>query len=213
MIRLVLVEDERLVREGLRELLSLRPEFEVAGEAASGPEALAVIRATRPDVILLDVRLPGHSGPEVLELLAAEGLAIPAILLSTFDDGEAMVRGLRAGARGYLRKDVSLDQLAHTIQAVLRGETILRPAITEGSLARLRMISPAFESAALPDPLTPRETQVLRLMAAGLSNREIAGILRNTEGTIKAHASSILSKLGVRDRTRAVLKGLELGYI
>jgi DNA-binding NarL/FixJ family response regulator len=213
MIRLFRVEDEALVRIGLRELLTLEPDFQVAGDAASGAEAIERIPAATPDVILMDVRMPGLSGPQTIQALRAQGCGIPVILITTFDHEESLIAGLRAGAQGYLRKDVSLDQLKSAIQEVLAGKTVLRPAITENLQSRLRREGAQFESSEMPDPLTGREVEVLRLMAAGFSNREVAELLGNTEGTIKSHASSILSKLGVRDRTRAVLKALELGII
>jgi DNA-binding NarL/FixJ family response regulator len=212
-IRIVVVEDETLVRQGIVELLSLQERFEVKGQAASGPDALALICELRPDLVLMDVRLPGLSGPEVIERLRAKNVEVPVILITTFDDDQALVQGLRAGARGYLRKDISLAELTRAIDSVLAGETVLRPAVTARGLDRLRLLDPQFPSSSLPDPLTPRETEVLRLMASGLSNREIADLLGNSEATVKAHVSTILSKLGVRDRTRAVLKGLELGLI
>lgn len=213
MIRIVLVEDESLVRAGMVELLSLNPEYEVAGVAVNGEEAVALIRERRPDVVLMDIRMPVLDGPGALQRLADEGVETRAILITTFDDDEALVRGMRAGARGYLRKDTSLEQLNEAIRSVLAGETVFRPAVTDRGLARLRRIQPAFESSEYPEPLTARETEVLRLMAAGLSNREIADLLGNSEGTVKTHVSTIMGKLGVRDRTRAVLKGLELGLI
>lgn len=213
MIRLFLVEDEALVRIGLRELLSLEPEFEVAGDAASGADAIERIPVAAPDVVLMDVRMPGLSGPQTIQALRARGCQVPVILITTFDHEESLIAGLRAGAQGYLRKDVSLDQLKSAIREVLAGKTVLRPAITENAQSRIRREGAQFDSAEIPDPLTGREVEVLRLMAAGFSNREVAELLGNTEGTIKSHVSAILSKLGVRDRTRAVLKALELGII
>ena len=137
----------------------------------------------------------------------------PTILLTTFDDDEALLDGIRAGARGYLLKDVSLEQLADAIRTVSRGETLIRPAITERVLRGLEHVRQTFDALDPPDPLTARELEVLRLMAGGYSNREISEALGIAEGTVKNHASSVMSKLGVRDRTRAVLKALELGYL
>lgn len=213
MIRIVVVEDETLTRQGFVELLGLDSRFQVVADTADGEGALRAIHDTHPDVVLMDIRLPGLSGLDALEQLQREGAEVPVILITTFDDDEALLRGLRAGARGYLRKDISLSQLTRSIESVLAGETILRPAITGRGLERLRGMRPNFESAKRPEELTPRETEVLRLMALGLSNREISELLGNSEATVKTHASTILSKLGVRDRTRAVLKGLELGLI
>lgn len=213
MIRLVLVDDQTLVRRGLRGLLELCEDMQVAAEAADGEEALEVIAAAAPDVVLLDVRMPRLSGVEVLQRLRAAGTLPPTILLTTFDDDAALLEGVRAGARGFLLKDVSLERLAEAIRAVAAGGSVIRPAITERVLTGLDQLRPQFESLDPPDPLTTREVEVLRLVAGGYSNREIAESLGTSEGTVKNQTSSILSKLGVRDRTRAVLKALELGLI
>lgn len=214
MIQVLLAEDEALVRSGIRGLLALTPDIRVSTEAADGEEALALVRRSPPDVALLDIRMPRRSGIEVLETLKEEGAVLPpTILLTTFDDDEALLQGIRAGARGYLLKDISVERLAESIRVVAAGGTMIRPAITERVLRSLSESHPAFPSLDLPDPLTPRETEVLRLMAGGFSNREISDALRTSEGTIKNYTSSILSKLGVRDRTRAVLKGIDLGYL
>jgi DNA-binding NarL/FixJ family response regulator len=213
MIRLVLVDDQTLVRHGIRGLLQLTSDIEVVGEAADGGEALDVIPRCRPDVVLLDVRMPVLSGPEVLARLGERSSVPPTILLTTFDDDEALVAGMRAGARGFLLKDVTFETLTDGIRAVARGESLIRPAVTERVLKGLEHLRPEFESLERPDPLTRRELEVLRLMAAGWSNREISDALSTSEGTVKNHISSILSKLGVRDRTRAVLRALELGLV
>lgn len=213
MIRIVLVDDQTLVRQGIRSLLELSGEVEIVAEASDGEEALVVIRRERPDVVLLDVRMPRKGGIDVLRELQAEGKAPPAILLTTFDDDEVLLAGMKAGARGYLLKDVSLEQLTGAIRTVAGGGTVIRPAITERVLRGLEHVRRDFDALSPPDPLTKREVEILRLMAGGYSNREIADALGTAEGTVKNHASSILSKLGVRDRTRAVLKALELGYI
>ena len=213
MIRLVVADDQTLVRRGIRSLLELVDGMAVVGEAADGDECIAMVRSVRPDVVLLDVRMPKRSGVEVLSQLKASGDLPPTILLTTFDDDEALVAGIKAGARGYLLKDVSLEQLTDAIRAVARGGAVIRPAVTERVLRGLEDLPLNFEAMTPPDPLTKRELEVLRLMAGGYSNREIANALGTSEGTIKNHASSILSKLGVRDRTRAVLKGLALGYV
>ena len=213
MIRIVLADDQTLMRRGLRGLLALTDDLEVVAEAADGEEAERVIAEANPDLVLLDVRMPKRSGIEVLKALAAHGRVPPTILLTTFDDDAALFEGMRAGARGFLLKDVSFERLTDTIRRVVAGETIIRPAVTERVLKGLERIGPEFESLDPPDRLTPREVEILRLMAGGYSNREIADACGTSEGTVKNHASSILSKLGVRDRTRAVLKALELGYI
>jgi DNA-binding NarL/FixJ family response regulator len=213
MIRVVLVDDQTLVRQGIRSLLELAGDVTIAAEAADGDEAIEVIQRERPDVVLLDLRMPKKNGVEVLRALFAAGALPPTIVLTTFDDDEALLDVVRAGAKGYLLKDVSLERLTDAIRAVARGESLIRPAVTERVLRGLEHIRRDFDALDPPDPLTRREVEILRLMAGGYSNREIADALGTAEGTVKNHASSILSKLGVRDRTRAVLKALELGYI
>jgi DNA-binding NarL/FixJ family response regulator len=212
-IAVIVADDQTLVRHGIRSLLELSREFAVVAEASDGEEALHVVRSTRADVVLLDVRMPKKTGLEVLEEMRAMKAPPPAILLTTFDDDAVALAGIELGARGFLLKDVSLEQLRGAIRTVVAGGTIHRPTVTERVIRGIDRIAPAFEASALPEPLTKREREVLRLMAAGSSNKEIADALGAAEGTIKNHASTIFSKLGVRDRTRAVLKGLELGII
>jgi DNA-binding NarL/FixJ family response regulator len=212
-IRVVLVDDQTLVRRGIRSLLELAGDVAIVAEAGDGEEGLAAIRRERPDVVLLDVRMPKKSGLELLRELQSDQSPPPTILLTTFDDDEVLLEGVKAGARGYLLKDVSLEQLTEAIRTVAQGGTLIRPAITERVLRGLEHVRRDFDALSPPDPLTRREVEILRLMAGGYSNREIADALGTAEGTVKNHASSILSKLGVRDRTRAVLKALELGYI
>ncbi len=213
MIDVVLVDDQTLVRSGIRGLLELNEDIRVVGEAADGRQALALLETVHPQVVLLDVLMPGMSGIEVLKALAAAGRLPPTILLTTFDDEEALLGGMRAGAKGFLLKDISLERLTDAVRRVASGETLFRPALTERVLQGLRETPQAFEKATLVEPLTARETEILALMAGGFNNREIAEALGPSEGTIKNHVSSILSKLGVRDRVRAVLRGVELGYI
>ena len=213
MIRVVLVDDQNLIRQGIRSLLDLAGDIVVAGEAADGEEGLTMIRRERPDVVLLDLRMPRKDGVEVLKTLQGDGALPPTIILTTFDDDAALIEAVRAGARGYLLKDVSLEQLTAAIRDVAAGGTVIRPVVTERVLRGLEHVRRDFDALDPPDPLTRREIEILRLMAGGYSNREIAEALGTAEGTVKNHASSILSKLGVRDRTRAVLKALELGYI
>jgi DNA-binding NarL/FixJ family response regulator len=213
MIRVVLVDDQTLVRQGIRSLLSLAPQIDVVGEASDGEEGLAVIARERPDVVLLDVRMPRKNGLEVLRELQAAGALPPTIVLTTFDDDELLLEAVRAGAKGYLLKDVSLEALTGAIDAVAGGRTMIRPAMTERVLRGLEHVRRDYDTMSPPEPLTAREVEVLRLMAGGYSNREIAEALGTAEGTVKNHASSILSKLGVRDRTRAVLTALERGLL
>ena len=211
MIRTFLVDDQNLVREGLKSLLRLVEDVEVVGEAADGQAAIAAVPEAAPDLLLLDLRMPGVDGVGVLEALRDAGSLPPTLVLTTFDDDRLLMASLRAGARGFLLKDVSLAQLTEAIRVVADGGTMIQPAVTDRILRTAEGLDNDFPSLEPPDPLTDRETEVLRLLAGGLSNREIADSLRVSEGTAKNHISSILSKLGVRDRTRAVLKGLELG--
>ena len=213
MIRIVLVEDQTRVRLGIRSLLELAGDITMVGEASDGDEALTAIAREKPDVVLLDVRMPKKNGLDVLRELKTTDAVPPVILLTTFDDDETLLAAVRAGAKGYLLKDVSLEQLTDAIRAVAAGGTVIRPAMTERILRGLEHMPRDFDALSPPDPLTKREIEILRLMAGGYSNREIAEALGTAEGTVKNHASSILSKLGVRDRTRAVLKAIELGYI
>lgn len=214
MIRVCLVDDQTLVRQGVRSLLALSDDIiEVVGEAADGRQALDLIANSRPDVVLMDMRMPVMSGLEALQALAQRGDLPPTIILTTFDDDQLVLAGIKAGARGYLLKDVSLDQLVNAIKTVAEGGSLVQPAITQRLLSGLEHLHNDFVSLEKPDPLTERETEILRLMAGGFSNKEIANSLHVAEGTVKNHVSNILSKLGVRDRTRAVLKAFELKLV
>ncbi|WP_036543589.1 response regulator [Nitrincola lacisaponensis] len=213
MIRVLLVDDQHLVRSGIAGLLGLTHDIEIVGEAASGEEAMALVAARDPDVMLLDVRMPVMSGIDVLTRLSMEGRLPATILLTTFDDDEALLSGIRAGARGFLLKDISLERLADDIRHVAAGGTAIRPSITERVLSGVRQTVSDFDCLDPPCQLTVRETEILRLLASGLNNREVALALGTAEGTVKNQVSSILSKLGVRDRVRAVLRGIELGWI
>lgn len=213
MIRVCIVEDQTLVRQGFRSLLELAQDMRVVAEARDGEEALIVIRKAKPDVVLLDIQLPKRNGIEVLKTLKESNQLPSTLILTTFDDPNLVLEGIRAGARGFLLKDVTLKQLTEAIRTLKDGGTLIKPVITERILRGLGQARPDFPSLNPPDPLTERETEVLRLMVGGYSNREIAEAIRVSEGTVKNHVSSILSKLGVRDRTRAVLKALELGFI
>jgi DNA-binding NarL/FixJ family response regulator len=212
-IRVCVVEDQALVRQGLVSLLALTSDIAVVAEADHGNEAIRVVADVGPDVLILDVRLPDQSGIDVIAALARHAILPPTLLLTTFDDDEALIRGIRAGAKGFLLKDVTLTQLVAAITTLAAGGTMIHPAAS-ARLAQGRMaLSADRPQDWVPDPLTRRELEVLRLMAAGLSNREIGHTLQMVEGTVKNHVSIILSKLGARDRTRAVLKSLELGWL
>jgi DNA-binding NarL/FixJ family response regulator len=213
MIKVMLVDDQNLVRKGVRSLLELSEEIVVVAEAADGREAIRTIPECNPDVVLLDMRMPEMSGLDVLLALAEAGNLPPTIILTTFDDDELVLAGIKAGARGYLLKDVALAELVNAIKTVAEGGSMVKPAVTQRLLKGLENLKTDFYSLDRPDPLTERETEILRLMAGGYSNKEIANSLGVAEGTIKNHVSNILSKMGVRDRTRAVLKAFELGQI
>jgi DNA-binding NarL/FixJ family response regulator len=206
-IRVVLVDDQTLVRSGIRGLLDLTDDIRVVAEAEDGAAARQVLAAAAADVLLLDVRMPGCGG---VELLRAPGCTLPpTIMLTTFDDEDALLDAMRLGARGFVLKDISLERLADGIRQVAAGGTLFRPALTE----RVRSSFERGTAAPAAGVLTQRETEVLALVAGGLSNAEIAAHLGSSEGTVKNHVSSILSKLGVRDRVRAVLRGIELSLI
>lgn len=213
MIRVCLVEDQTIVRQGLRSLLALNPDIEVVAEAADGEEAITAIRNTNPDVVLLDLRMPRLDGLGVLQRLRENGNLPPTLILTTFDDDAMLFETIRAGAKGWLLKDVSLERLTDAIRTVAAGGTCIEPVITERIMRALERSSVAFDSAELPEALTDREKTILRLLAGGYSNREISQLLNITDGTVKNHISSVLSKLGVRDRTRAVLKAIDHGII
>ena len=213
MIRVVLVDDERLIREGLRKLLELGPGVDVVAEASDGEAALLTVADHRPDVVLLDVRMPRLGGLDVLARLRAEGRLPPTLVLTTFDEPALLLEAVRRGARGFLPKDVSLEELRAAIAAIARGDTWFQPTLT-ASLREGVLDQPARRKVdERLDALTDRETEVLRLVAGGLSNREIAETLHTAEGTVKNQVSSVLSKLGVKDRTVAVLKAIEAGLL
>jgi DNA-binding NarL/FixJ family response regulator len=213
MIRVMLVDDQTLVRQGVRSLLELSDEIKVIDEAVDGQSAIDKVPESKPDVLLLDMRMPGKSGLDVLMELGARNQLPPTIILTTFDDDELVLGGIRAGARGYLLKDVALEELVDAVRDVAAGKTIVKPAVTERLLKGLGKVRTDFSSLEQPDPLTERETEILRLMAGGYSNKEIARAFNVAEGTVKNHVSNVLSKMGVRDRTRAVLKAFELGVL
>ncbi|HEX2121971.1 MAG TPA: response regulator transcription factor [Thermoanaerobaculia bacterium] len=213
MIRVCLVEDQTIVREGLRALLRLNPDIAVVAEAADGEEAIEVIEREKPDVVLLDLRMPRLDGVGVLKRLRERGSQPPSLILTTFDDDAMLFEAVRAGAKGWLLKDVSLERLTSAIRTLAAGGTCIEPVITERIVRALDGSAVSFESADLPEPLTDREKTILRFLAGGYSNREISELLQISDGTVKNHISSVLAKLGVRDRTRAVLRAIDLGLI
>ena len=212
-MKIFLVEDQQLVREGLKGLLALHEEIEIVGEASDGAEAMTLVPEVMPDIILSDMRMPRLDGLGLIRALAARALAIPVVMLTTFDDAAVFDEAVRAGARGFLLKAISPDTLVQALRDVAAGGTALRPTLTTRVEQRGRQAERAFEAIEEPDPLSPKELQVLRLVASGRSNTEIAALLGNSEGVIKNHCSAIFSKMGVRDRTQAVLRAIDLGWI
>jgi DNA-binding NarL/FixJ family response regulator len=212
-MKIVLVEDETLVRLGLCELLKLNANIDIVAQAEEGFSAVETIMNTESDVVLMDVRLPGQSGVDVLKDVRLRGLTTPVVLVTTFDDDDIFFRAIQNGANGFIRKDSTLVELTSCLDKVIAGERVFRPSVTCGARSALEAFQPKFESMELPEPLTKKESEVLALMTAGLSNKDIAESMGVTEATIKTHASTIFAKLGVRDRVRAVLKGLEIGYV
>ena len=209
----ILVEDQMLVREGIKSLLGLDDSVEVVGEYENGQQLIDSENALNCDVILMDIRMPKLSGIDTLLALRDKGIKTPVLMLTTFDDHELVNGAMRAGAKGYLLKDVSLETLVDTITQIKNGKTLIQPAVTEKVLQGLKGLNVEFESFENPEPLTEKEVDILRLIAAGYSNKEIADAMFKSTGTIKNQVSSIMAKLGVRDRTRAVLKALEQGVI
>ncbi|TDC39388.1 response regulator transcription factor [Micromonospora sp. 15K316] len=213
MTRVVVVDDQTLVRQGIRSLLDVAG-IEVVGEADDGAAALAVIVERRPDVALLDLRMPHRDGIWTLRRLRERAVDVPVLVLTTFDDDTLVLDAIRAGARGYLLKDVTLEQLTRAVETLASGGTLIAASITDRLLRAIRSAPlPVGVAAAPAQELTERELEVLRLVAAGYTNREIAGALFLAEGTVKNHVSTILLKLGARDRTNAVLRALHEGVL
>jgi len=214
-IRLLLVDDQTLFREGLRTLLSVRTDIEVVGEAANGDEALQQVKALCPQVALMDLRMPVLGGVEATRRIRAVAPACQIIALTTFDDDEEVFGALRAGAVGYLLKDAPSEKLVEAIRAAARGESFLQPSIAAKVVAEFSRLSRTRPDTRvkLIEPLSDRECDVLRQLVFGRSNKEIALALDLAEGTVKNHMTNILGKLGVLDRTQAALLGRDLGLI
>lgn len=209
-VSIVLIDDQNLVREGIKSLLQLKPGFTVVAEAADGSAAETLVRQYQPDVLLLDIRMPKVTGLQVLQQFKTAAIDVPVLILTTFDDHELVLDCIKLGARGYLRKDVSFEVLTNAILTMAQGKSWLQPAVT----CRVEQARDSKTAAApLTEQLTDIELQVLRLVAAGYSNHEIADALYKSVGTIRNQVSAVLAKLDVRDRTRAVLKALDLGLI
>lgn len=212
-INICLVDDQALVREGLKSLLNLDPSVQVVAEAIDGEDCIKQLEQDLvADIILLDIRMPKATGIDVLKHMQQTKCQIPALILTTFDDHDLIMQGMQAGAKGYLLKDISLEHLVEAIKQVLQGEIVIQPALTERLIKSIDQ-SKQQVSAELVEPLTSKELEILKLIANGFSNKEIAQTLFNAEGTIRNQVSVILAKLNARDRTRAVLKALEMGLL
>ncbi|MBI2516568.1 MAG: response regulator transcription factor [Opitutae bacterium] len=213
-LRLLLVDDQSLFREALRTLLALQPDFEIVAEAENGERAVALAKVHRPDVILMDLRMPVMGGVEATRRIAQAAPAARVVVLTTFDEDEEIFEAMRAGALGYLLKACSADKLCESVRAAAKGASVLEPSVAAKMMAELNRLS-AREgkkvSQPLAEPLSARELDVLRLLAAGRSNKEIGSELHITEGTVKNHMTNVLGKLGVLDRTQAALRARELG--
>lgn len=213
-IRVAVIDDQTLVRQGIISLLSLAPDIDVVAQAANGADIVTLVAQHQVDLVLMDIQMPQVDGIAALQLLAAAGSPVPVIILTTFDDHERVLQAMQAGARGYLLKDVALEVLVDAIHQVKNGGSLLQPAITDKILQSFLRQSPSPSPApAQADALSAKELEILRLMAAGFSNREIAQSVFKSEGTVKNQVSAILLKLGVRDRTKAVLKAIDLGLL
>jgi DNA-binding NarL/FixJ family response regulator len=213
MIGVLVADDQTLVRQGLKALLDLSSDIRVIAEAVDGDDALQKILTHAPDVVLLDVRMPGRGGLDVLRVLnEPPHMLPPTILLTTFDDKDVVYEGLSLGARAFLLKDISRERLESAIRAAAEDKNFLYAVLSEDVAPRLKR-KDVMDFALQSDELTGRETDVLRLMSAGFNNREIAEMLTLAEGTVKNYVSKLLAKLGVRDRTRAVLKAAQQGLL
>jgi DNA-binding NarL/FixJ family response regulator len=217
-IRIVLAEDQPIVRQGLRYIMDAQPDMTVVGEAMDGDEALRVTMRTRPDLVLMDIRMPGRDGIEATRAILATLPEVKVVLLTTFDIQEYVVDGIRAGAVGYLLKDAETSVLLEGIRAAHQGGVIYRSAASAGALAQAIHgggpgLLPLDQAATVVEPLTQREHEVLQQMAFGRRNAEIAALLCVSEGTIKTHVHSILRKFGVDDRTQAVVLALRRGIV
>jgi DNA-binding NarL/FixJ family response regulator len=214
-IKILIVDDQTMFRQGMRMLLSSQPDFEIVGEAADGEDAQVKAAQLRPQVVLMDLRMPVLDGAAATRRLRAAHPEMRVIVLTTFDEDEAIFDGLRSGATGYLLKDAPTDKLYEAIRAAARGESFLQPSVAArvvAEFARLSENAPAGNQS-LPEPLSQRELEILRLLANGATNKEIAAQLVLAEGTVKNHVTNILTKLGVTDRTRAALRARELGML
>lgn len=206
MIKVALVDDQQLIRQGIAGLLELSEEIEIIWQAENGEHAQMLLAEAKPDVMLLDIRMPKISGIELVKILRSQGNTMPILMLTTFDDSELFMQSLQAGANGFLLKDVSLDKLLDAVKTLSEGGFVAEPVV-------MKQLNKGFDVTPVLEKLSVKEQQILKLMAGGFSNKEIASSIFLAEGTVKNHVSSILAKLNTRDRTRAVLIALNQGII
>jgi DNA-binding NarL/FixJ family response regulator len=212
-IRVGIADDQELVRAGFVAILGAHGGFELAGEAADGEQAVALARATRPDVLLMDIRMPRLDGLAAIPLVLAASPATRVLVLTSFDLDEHVYAALRAGASGFLLKDITRAQLTDAVEVVARGDALLAPAVTRRMIASFVAGRPPARADAGPGPLTPREHQTLGLLARGLTNAEIAADMIVSEHTVKTHVGNVLMKLNLRDRIHAVIHAYENGLV
>jgi DNA-binding NarL/FixJ family response regulator len=214
-IRIVIADDQMLFREGLRTLLSTRNDLEIVGEASDGEEAIALVESLHPSVVLMDLRMPRLDGIQATARIRERFPSTAILVLTTFDDDANLFGALRAGADGYLLKDVALETLVAAIHAAARGESFLQTTVTGRVVAAFTRLMEAGgpKAEALVVPLSRREREILSLLGDGASNKEIADRLNLAEGTVKNHVTNILTKLDVRDRTQAAIRGRQLGIV
>ena len=214
-IRLMIVDDQKLMRQGLRTLLELEGGFEIVAELGDGQAALDAYAELQPDVVLMDIRMPGMDGVEATRHLHEKWSNARVIILTTFNDDAYVFEALRVGALGYLLKDLSGQELANAVRTVANGGALIDPSVARKVVAEFARLTPPARpiNDGLPEPLTEREQGVLRLLAEGMSNREIGNKLSLTEGTVKNYVTNVLQKTGARDRTQAALRGRELGLV
>jgi len=210
-VRVVIADDQALVRTGFRAIVSHEPDLDVVGEAGDGYAAVEQARLHRPDVVLMDIRMPGMDGLEATRLLATNGSTTRVLILTTFDLDEYVFTALRAGASGFLLKDAPADQLLTAIRVIAAGDALIAPSVTRRLIAEFAHQPAPTDRPEQLESLTPRERDVLRLLARGMSNAEIAAALFLGDATIKTHVSRILAKLGLRDRVQAVVLAYESG--
>ena len=214
-IRLMIVDDQKLMRQGLRTLLELEGGFEIVAEAGNGQAALDAYAEFQPDIVLMDIRMPGMDGVEATRRLHEKWPNAHLIVLTTFNDDAYVFEALRVGALGYLLKDLSGQELANAVRTVANGGALIDPSVARKVISEFARLTPPARpiNDGLPEPLTERELDVLRLLAEGLSNRQIGYKLSLTEGTVKNYVTNVLQKIGARDRTQAALRGRELGLV